>query len=105
MDEQNFNYLDDEIVHTVSKDYGFLKYTIAHDHKKYGNYVELRQIFINQESRKKGLGKEFVLDLIKIAQGLGIKKIYCRSSASKEEVFGKFMEAMGFEITIESIHG
>lgn len=97
MDELNFNYIPGEVIYEITEEGGLLRYTIVRNHFRYGTYVELRKIFVDADAREKGLGKKMTNQLIKIAQGLEIKNIYCRSSATHEEIFGKFMDAMKFK--------
>lgn len=62
--------------------------------------IELKRIFVSEESRHTGIGTELLRELIKIANG---KTIVTFSSTDPErEVFGKFLVAEGFVKTNEA---
>lgn len=71
---------------------GFIQYELFYDGDEL--LVELRRIFVPEESRRKGIGTQLLNELVKAANG---KKIVTFSSTDPErEVFGKFLVAEGF---------
>ena len=76
---------------------GFMRYVIVKDSPEYGNYVELRQIFISPKNRQKGYGKKFIRFLVGLGHKENLTAIYVATSVREDEVFGKFLIATGFK--------
>lgn len=93
MIDSNFNYNVDAKLETLYEEGGLLEYVVVKGEERYGDYVELRRIFVEEDFRGKGIGTTLVKRLEKIAKNL---PIYVRSSATEESIFGKFMKKMKF---------
>jgi len=63
------------------------------------DFVELRKIWIDKKSRRKGYGKRLVKELIKITKKAGVKEIKVLSDAVSSQIFGKFLISTGFKRT------
>ena len=85
----------------IKQENGFVKFNIISDNG--GNAVEIHQIFINEDSREKGLATKFLDLVLEFAEKNGIKKVVTFSSTDPtRETFGKFLVASGFVKTNEA---
>lgn len=98
-EEIRFVYInpDGRVVNKDTDHRGFMRYVIMKDNPEHDDYVELRQIFINEEHRQKGYGKKFIRFLVGLAHKEDLKAIYVCTTAREEQVFGKFLVATGFK--------
>ena len=70
---------------------GFILYQ---DDSRLEGAIELHQIFVNEDSRHKGVGEELLKELKKVANGRTI--VTYSSTDPERETFGKFLVAEGF---------
>ena len=75
----------------IQKENSFLTY------ENKDNYIELSQIFVEENERQKGVGTELLNDLIKIAKEKNISKICVVSTADETQDFGKWLVNVGFK--------
>ena len=73
---------------------GFIRYLVFEEH------LEMKQIFVSPEYRRKGYGRLLVERLIKLAIKEKKKEIVTISGTERGEIFGDFLEKMRFEKAI-----
>lgn len=95
--EHMYNYKIGEVIEEIRFDGGFIYYIIVRDDETYGDHIELRQIKVDEDRRREGIGSKLLAELYKRAKEAGIKVIYTRSTATEEQVFGKFLKVKGFK--------
>ena len=61
------------------------------------NYIELIQIFVEEEQRQKKVGTELLEKLIKITKNKNINKLCVVSTTDETQDFGKWLLANGFK--------
>lgn len=68
---------------------------LAYENKD--DYIELVQIFVKEDQRKKGIGEELLNELISIARKRNVSKICVVSTTNETQDFGRWLIEKGFK--------